>query len=77
MRGFVSKKRKPIDITKELEACFGLVEIGLAFAIQGFMARGMTRREAREALYRQARFQFMKNWETRFSAAFPDLKVWG
>lgn len=70
-------KRKPIDVTKEMEACFDLVEIGREFATQGFMLRGMTRAQARDTLYRENRDQFIRNWEPRFSAAFPELKVWG
>lgn len=73
----VAKKRKPIDITKAMEACLGLVEIGRELSVQGFMLRGMTRPQAKEALYRQNRKDFLRNWETRFSAAFPRLKVWG
>lgn len=68
---------KSIDITAKMEACFDLVEIGRELAIQGFMLRGMNRRQAKEARYRQERDQFLRNWEPRFSAAFPDLKVWG
>lgn len=66
-----------MDITKEMNDCFDLVEIGLEFSIQGFMLRGMTRSQAKEALYRQNRDQFIRNWEPRFSSAFPDLGVWG
>jgi hypothetical protein len=70
-------KNKPIDITKQMEACFGLIEIGREFSIQGFMLRGMTRSQAKEALYKQNRANFINKWETRFSSAFPELKVWG
>lgn len=70
-------KRKPINITREMEVCFGLVEIGRELSVQGFMLRGMTRREAKEALYHQELDQFTRNWEPRFSAAFPGVKVWG
>lgn len=70
-------KIKPIDITKAMEACFGLVEIGRSLAIQGFMLRGMTRRQAKEALHRQEVDQFLRNIEPRFSAALPSVKVWG
>lgn len=68
---------EPLDISIEMEALFGLVEIGRELAIQGFMYMGMTRVEAEDALYEQEMNEFVRKEEPPFSAAFPEATIWG
>jgi hypothetical protein len=61
----------PIDITAEMDAYFGLVEIGREFAIQGLMRDGLDRAAAEAEWQRLERRSFARREEPPFSRKFP------
>lgn len=61
----------PIDITAEMDAYFGLVEIGREFAIQGLMRDGLDRSAAEAERERLERRDFARREEPPFSRKFP------
>lgn len=69
-------QRYPVDITDEMEAYFGLVEIGREFSIQGLMHDGFTRSQAEAESGRRMRLDFNRKEEISFSARFPEAKIW-
>lgn len=66
----------PIDITEEMETCFGLVEIGREFALQGLMHDGLDRCNAERELERVERRAFARREEPAFSRRFPTAGIW-
>lgn len=53
-------KKKPIDITKVMMISFALAEAERELAILRFMARGMTRCQAKDAFNRQKFARFLR-----------------
>jgi len=72
-----SKERTgPIDITREMEAYFGLVEIGRELGIQGLMHDGLSRSEAERKWARRQREAFLRREDPPFSGRFPEAGLW-
>lgn len=67
----------PLDITAEMDAYFGLVEIGRELAIQGLMHDGLSRDQAQSEWARLERVQFARREDPPFSARFPAAGLWG
>lgn len=68
---------KPLDITAEMDAYFGLVEIGRELAIQGLMHDGLSRSRAEKEWARLQRRDFARREEPPFSRRFPKARIWG
>ena len=72
-----SRSGKPLDITAEMDAYFGLVEVGRELAIQGLMHDGLSRFRAEKEWARLQRREFARREEPPFSRHFPKARIWG
>ena len=72
-----SKHASIIDISNEMEAYFGLVQIGRELAIQGLIHDGLSRARAEKEWARLERAEFARRENPPFSQRFPKARIWG